>query len=1044
MANEIYSLYRTYRDTQNSITTLQNGSGEPEPNPYALLETDIRQFLGGRWGAILKNIRELYADITEERGGRLFVTGTAMPAAPFNRENCAKLREKLGELLASSVRELSQTNRHAPHARELVAKVYFCRNVLVDIADFCHAEAQKDQALAAEQKRARLSQLTETAKRQGTELLSLGKRSCGDILLTPSTRITDTLRESLVLPLGHTPVKVEQTNLSIPVLWDLSKQGIVFVEAKEAELEDGGLEALIENTVMHFLAGYPGASKRVLVCDRCCSAELISFVTTLSGGKGCAPLFSDGNASGECPVYTSQESAARALSALKINQRIATTGGHIFAYNQNNPENIQPPVLVVLRGFGGSLNYSGSELFHTLLQNGSKAGIFFLVIDTPEGAAILPKTVTPERYTYHARLRAIGDGQDVFSVNLRDGDFSVSDFARTLTESVASSVTAIDFSTLHRDRGGQDFAASLVVPIGKEGERTVVMELSSKSTAAHGVLTGMTGSGKSSLLHDIILGLAETYTPAELELWLFDFKVGVEFAPYEKLKHVRRMALNNKSRDAADLMNDVLRQMVNRNQIIRSVGANDIVAYNNKMRQSGGTLMSRLLVIIDEYTAMKNLKCIADFELVALQGRSAGISFIMSSQIHDSMFKRITDQADHKFEFRNKTVGVLIPACTERDNAFLTQLPGNCIYHDGTTLHRMRAAYVGGEDDAVSRKITEINQKHAEFPYEKPMIVGSASAIGQRKTADDDSEVRRIYRKTKQIPIPIGRSRDGEEVSFCLGKDHSHMLLLGDEARCADVEYAMGSRVAMLDGEPNVCYLDFYQSADRTPNIIADGDAAPFPYLSVNREIGAAVQELYARYIRRMEALENGDPVGGPQLLMIHGTEYLPERAKRITKLLEGEGQAQKQAPQASPFLSLDEEAELILAGLGSVEEDQPQNEDTAERDVWKMLCSIVSDGSRVRIYTSLHFENAKEARGVTDRLFTHRRSLSDSVILPALAPHQKTVSTKYVTEYLSAVGVSTADFDKESEINASELLYGYLVSGSDAARFIPYENEIE
>ena len=69
MANEIYSLYRTYRDTQNSITTLQNGSGEPEPNPYALLETDIRQFLGGRWGAILKNIRELYTDVTEEQGG---------------------------------------------------------------------------------------------------------------------------------------------------------------------------------------------------------------------------------------------------------------------------------------------------------------------------------------------------------------------------------------------------------------------------------------------------------------------------------------------------------------------------------------------------------------------------------------------------------------------------------------------------------------------------------------------------------------------------------------------------------------------------------------------------------------------------------------------------------------------------------------------------------------------------------------------------------------------------------------------------------------
>jgi DNA segregation ATPase FtsK/SpoIIIE-like protein len=77
------------------------------------------------------------------------------------------------------------------------------------------------------------------------------------------------------------------------------------------------------------------------------------------------------------------------------------------------------------------------------------------------------------------------------------------------------------------------------VAIGKEAERVVTLDLSAKSSMAHCVITGMTGSGKSSLLHDMILGIAETYSPSEVEFWLLDFKTGAEFTPYVALKHVK-------------------------------------------------------------------------------------------------------------------------------------------------------------------------------------------------------------------------------------------------------------------------------------------------------------------------------------------------------------------------------------------------------------------------------------------------------------------------------------------------------------------------
>jgi len=46
------------------------------------------------------------------------------------------------------------------------------------------------------------------------------------------------------------------------------------------------------------------------------------------------------------------------------------------------------------------------------------------------------------------------------------------------------------------------------------------------------LLAGRTGSGKSTLLHAIATNAALRYSPAELELYLVDFKKGVEFKNY--------------------------------------------------------------------------------------------------------------------------------------------------------------------------------------------------------------------------------------------------------------------------------------------------------------------------------------------------------------------------------------------------------------------------------------------------------------------------------------------------------------------------------
>ncbi|GHT43833.1 hypothetical protein FACS189443_7350 [Planctomycetales bacterium] len=48
----------------------------------------------------------------------------------------------------------------------------------------------------------------------------------------------------------------------------------------------------------------------------------------------------------------------------------------------------------------------------------------------------------------------------------------------------------------------------------------------------HALLAGGTGSGKSNLIHVLIHGLLDRYSPEEINLYLLDYKEGTEFNVY--------------------------------------------------------------------------------------------------------------------------------------------------------------------------------------------------------------------------------------------------------------------------------------------------------------------------------------------------------------------------------------------------------------------------------------------------------------------------------------------------------------------------------
>jgi hypothetical protein len=77
-----------------------------------------------------------------------------------------------------------------------------------------------------------------------------------------------------------------------------------------------------------------------------------------------------------------------------------------------------------------------------------------------------------------------------------------------------------------------DSRAGITVPLGRAGATKRQALQLGKGTSQHVLVAGKTGSGKSTLLHALITNLCLLYSPDEVELYLIDFKKGVEFKTY--------------------------------------------------------------------------------------------------------------------------------------------------------------------------------------------------------------------------------------------------------------------------------------------------------------------------------------------------------------------------------------------------------------------------------------------------------------------------------------------------------------------------------
>ena len=200
-------------------------------------------------------------------------------------------------------------------------------------------------------------------------------------------------------------------------------------------------------------------------------------------------------------------------------------------------------------------------------------------------------------------------------------------------------VHALEPRTAWRPRPARD---RLRVPIGLgEGGGPVhldIKESAQQGMGPHGLVIGATGSGKSEFLRTLVLGLATTHSPEQLNMVLVDFKGGATFAGMSEMPHVSAVITNlAQELTLVDRMQDALSgEMVRRQELLRAAGNYASVRDYERARASGEDLepLPSLFIVVDEFSEMLAAKpeFIDLFVAIGRLGRSLGLHLLLASQ----------------------------------------------------------------------------------------------------------------------------------------------------------------------------------------------------------------------------------------------------------------------------------------------------------------------------------------------------------------------------------------------------------------------------
>ncbi|MDY5786423.1 type VII secretion protein EccCa [Corynebacterium sp.] len=221
----------------------------------------------------------------------------------------------------------------------------------------------------------------------------------------------------------------------------------------------------------------------------------------------------------------------------------------------------------------------------------------------------------------------------------------------------------------------------------------------------HGLCIGATGSGKSEFLRTLVVALAATHSPEELNLVLVDFKGGATFLGCEALPHTSAV-ITNLSDEAVlvERMYDAISGELNRRQELLRAAGNfaNITDYCAARAADPGRLdpLPSLVIVVDEFSELLSQHPhFADlFVAVGRLGRSLGVHLLLASQrLEEGKLRGLDSHLSYRIGLKTFSAAESRQVLGVPDAHELPNEPGSGYVKSGPgELTRLRAFYVSG------------------------------------------------------------------------------------------------------------------------------------------------------------------------------------------------------------------------------------------------------------------------------------------------------------------------------------------------------------
>lgn len=604
----------------------------------------------------------------------------------------------------------------------------------------------------------------------------------------------------------------------------------------------------------------------------------------------------------------------------------------LYEYNSAVGELAEPYRILVVVDFPVAFNAAAVQRLFSVAEQGPRCGVHMILLWPSDKA--LPSGLNEDDFTRLATVLIC----DERGVQLQEGQVNdvrvpvdplpprpeltrvldhLGERARATKRVEIPLKEVLEESGVTTDRWWKySTAEGIEVPLGRIGANSIQKLSLGPGTSQHLLVGGRTGSGKSNLLHVLVVTAMLKYPPDELELYLVDFKRGVEFESYAVhcMPHARVVAISSEREFGLSVLAELDAEMSRRGEQLRTTGVVDLLQY----RQAGFGSMPRILLLVEEF---QELFAIDDalagrasllLDRLLRQGRAFGIHLVLGSQswthyygLHNSATGQITVRIALACSLADSQL--LLGA--DNPSARLLERPGEAIYNDANGLSEGNSFFQVAWLSPMAREryLEEVHGLNHERGYsESTPIIFEGNALASieacqplhRLLSGPGSKVQPAV-----VPIWLGAPiAITEPISTNLQRQSgSHLLILGQ-----DRERAIGMLIASLASLAAVSairhaqfFLFDFARVDAPDNktLLDLAQCLPHEVTIVRRRLLAGILDDVVSELERRLQNESGEDNAPIYVLIVglqwmlqsegkHDGEPLSTDAKRLTQLL--------------------------------------------------------------------------------------------------------------------------------------------------------------